>query len=78
MEKKVVYESRTKLIVLLAINWGFVALSLWTKYWYGLAFFGLCAIVTTYPLLDPRKRLLFFGTPAYRAHLAREFEAPHA
>ena len=78
MEKKVVYKSRPKLIVLLAINWGFVALSFWIEYWYGLAFFGLCAIVTTYPLLDPRKRLLFFGTPAYRAHLAREFEVQQA
>ncbi|MBD2768098.1 hypothetical protein IC235_09370 [Hymenobacter sp. BT664] len=69
MEKKVVYESRPKLIALLAINWGFVVLCLWSRYWSGLAFFGLCAIVTTYPLLDPRKKLLFYGTSAYRAQL---------
>jgi hypothetical protein len=74
-ERKVVYESRPKLIALLLINWGFVVLSLWSKQWFGLAFFGLCAAVTTYPLLDPRKKLLFYGTPAYRMHRAREFVA---
>jgi hypothetical protein len=73
MEKKIVYESRLKLIALLLINWGFVGLSLWGKYWIGLAFFGLGAAVTTYLLLDPRKKLLFYGTPAYQAHRAREF-----
>jgi hypothetical protein len=75
MEKKVVYESRPKLIALLLIGWGFVGLCLWVKDWAGLAFFGLCAVVATYPLLDPRKKLLFYGTPAYQAHIAREFEA---
>ncbi|MGI4737515.1 MAG: hypothetical protein ACRYG7_20300 [Janthinobacterium lividum] len=75
MEKKVVYESRPKLIALLLISWGFVVMCLWTRYWSGLAFFGLCAVVATYPLLDPRKKLLFYGTPAYRAHLASEFDA---
>jgi hypothetical protein len=38
----------------------------------------LCALVTTYPLLDPRKKLLFYGTSAYRAQLARDFEARQA
>ena len=38
------------------------------------AFFGLCALVTTYPLLAPGKKLLFYGTPAYRTHIARELE----
>ena len=75
MEKNVVYESRPKFIALLLSNWGFVVMSLWGKYWFGLAFFGLCALVTMYPLLDPRKKLLFYGTPAYRAHRARELEA---
>lgn len=75
MEKKVVYESRPKLLALLAISWGFVMMCLWTHYWSGLAFFGLCALVITYPLLDPKKKLLFYGTPAYRTHLARELEA---
>jgi hypothetical protein len=75
MEKKVVYESRPKLIALLLINWGFVVLCLWVKYWAGLAFFGLCAAVTTYPLLDPKKKLIFYSTPAYRAHLAHRFTA---
>jgi hypothetical protein len=59
MEKKVVYESRSKLIALLVISWGFTLTSIWVKNWSGLAFFGLCAVVTT----------------AYRAHLASEFEA---
>lgn len=75
MAKKVVYESRPKLIALLLINWGFVVLCLWVKDWTGLAFFGLCAVVTTYPLLDSKKKLLFYGTPAYQAHITREFEA---
>jgi hypothetical protein len=75
MEKQVVYESRFKLIALLVINWGFTLTSLWIRYWSGAAFFGLCAVASTYRLLDPRKKLLFYGTPAYRAHLASEFEA---
>ncbi|RZJ94074.1 MAG: hypothetical protein EOO60_03830 [Hymenobacter sp.] len=75
MEKKVVYESRPKLIALLLVGWGFVIMCLWVRYWSGLVFFGLCAAVTTYRLLDPRKELLFYGTPAYRAHLACELEA---
>lgn len=75
MEKKVVYESRPKLIALLLTSWGFVVMCLWVHYWSGLAFFGLCALVATYPLLDPKKKLLFYGIPAYRAHLASEFEA---
>lgn len=75
MEKQVVYESRFKLMALLVISWGFTLTSLWIKYWSGAAFFGLCAVVATYRLLDPRKKLLFYGTPAYRAHLASEFEA---
>jgi hypothetical protein len=75
MKKEVVYEGRLKLIALLVISWGFVIMCLWTHYWSGLAFFGLCAIVATYPLLDPRKKLLFYGTPAHRAHLASEREA---
>jgi hypothetical protein len=42
-ERKVVYESRPKLIALLLINWGFVVLSLGSKQWFGLTFLG-CAL----------------------------------
>lgn len=61
---KVVYESHPKLIALLLVGWGFVIMCLWVKDWSGLVFFGLCAAVTTYRLLDPRKELLFYGTLA--------------
>ena len=72
-EKKIVYESRTKLILLLTINWGFVIACTWTGYIWGLLFFGVCALVTTYPLLDPRKKVIFFGTKAYKEQIDREF-----
>lgn len=78
MEKQVVYESRPRLLMLLIISWGFTLAGGWTHNWSGLVFFGLCAVVTTHPLLDRRKKLLFYGTPAFRAHVAQELAARQA
>jgi hypothetical protein len=72
-DKKIVYESRTKLILLLIVNWGFVIACTWTGYIWGLLFFGLCAVVTTYPLVDPRKRIIFIGTKEYKEQTDKDF-----
>ena len=73
-EKKIVYESRAKLILLLTINWGFVIACTWTGYIWGLLFFGVCALVTTYPLVDPKKKIIFIGTKEYKDQLDKEFK----
>ncbi|MCA6368761.1 MAG: hypothetical protein IM631_20985 [Cytophagales bacterium] len=72
-DKKIVYESRTKFILLLIVNWGFVIACTWTGYIWGLLFFGLCAVVTTYPLVDPRKRIIFIGTKEYKEQTDKDF-----
>jgi hypothetical protein len=72
-DKKIVYESRTKLILLLIVNWGFVIACTWTGYIWGLLFFGLCAVVTTYPLVDPRKRIIFIGTKEYKEQIDKDY-----
>jgi hypothetical protein len=72
-DKKIVYESRIKVILLLTICWGFVVACFWTGYVWGLLFFGLCAVVTTYPLIDPRKQIIFIGTNRYKRQINKEF-----
>lgn len=71
-KKKIIYESRLKLIFLLLVSWGFVICSIWTGYVWGLLFFGLCAIVTTYPLVDPRTKIIFIGTDQHKEHINKE------
>lgn len=69
MDNKIIYESKAELILLLIVNWGFVIISMSTGYIWGLLFFGLCAVVTTYPLLDPSKKLVFRSTKTYNERL---------
>jgi hypothetical protein len=74
IEKKIVYENRTKLILLVTINWVFVIACTWTGYTWGLLFFGVCALVTTYPLVDPKKKIIFTGTKDYNDQIDKEFK----
>ena len=71
--KKIVYESRTKLILLLIVNWGFVIACIWTGYIWGLIFFGICAVVMTYPLVNPRK-VIFIGTKEYKEQIDKIYK----
>jgi hypothetical protein len=73
-DKKIVYENRLRLFGLLIISWGFVIMCALTAYYWGLLFFGLCAIVTTYPLIDPKKKIIFTGTKEYKDHIEKEFQ----
>ena len=72
-EKKIVYKNRIEFILLLIINWSFVIASIWTGYVWGLIFFGVCALVTMYPLLDPRKKIVFTGTKEYQEQTTEDF-----
>ncbi|MBO9703289.1 MAG: hypothetical protein J7604_23950 [Sporocytophaga sp.] len=72
MDKIIIYENWIDLFFLV-INWGFVIGSILVGYIWGLIFFGLCAVMTTYPLIDPRKKVIFVGTKEYKAQIAKEF-----
>lgn len=73
MDKNIVYESRTKKILLLIISWGFVIMSAWTGYIWGLLFFGFCAVVVTYPLFDSKKKIIYIGTKEYEEQKSKEY-----
>jgi hypothetical protein len=74
-DKKIVYESRTKVILLMTGVWAFTIASILTGYVWGIIFFGLAALVTTYPLVDPKKRIFFIGTKEYKNHFDKAFKA---
>jgi hypothetical protein len=72
--KRIVYKSRTKLILLLIVSWSFVIGCIWTGYIWGLVFFGLCAVATTYHLIEPRKKVVFIGTSQDKEQINKEFD----
>jgi hypothetical protein len=74
MYKEIVYKSKVKVIILLVLNWGFVLMCAWSGYILGLIFFGLCAIINTYPLLDSKKKIIYFETKEYKEQIAKEYQ----
>lgn len=48
-------------------------MSVTTLYLFGMCFFGLGAVVVSYPLLDPKqKKIIFTGTKAYKEQIKKE------
>jgi hypothetical protein len=72
--KKIILENKPKLIFNLIVSWGFVFLSIWANYYgFGLIFFSLCAVIFTYPLLDPKRKIIFKITEEYKAQMHNNY-----
>jgi asparagine N-glycosylation enzyme membrane subunit Stt3 len=46
-ERKIIFESKPKVIFSIIISWGFTIMCAWSGYIFGFLFFGLCAVLIT-------------------------------
>lgn len=72
--QQTVYKSRVKHILLLLISWCFTVACYWLNYTGGLIFFGLCALVATYPFLNPKQKIIFTDTKAFNEQTKKDFK----
>ncbi|GAB2870724.1 hypothetical protein [Hymenobacter ruber] len=68
------YKSRVKYIFLPLISWVLVVACYWTEFTSGLIFFGLCALVLTYPLLNSKQKSIFTGIEGFKAETKKDFK----
>lgn len=72
-ERKIIFESKPKVIFSIIICWGFTIICAWTGYILGFLLFGLCAVVITYRILNHRNRIIFYGTKEFDEQMSYEF-----
>lgn len=72
--KKIVYKKPFSFFAPLIISWVFVVLGIITGHIPGTLFFGFCAVVATYPLIDPNTKIIFTGTRKYQEQTEKDFE----
>ncbi len=70
----IIYKNRFPFFVQHAICWGAIIACAFTGFSLGLCISGLFTFFITLPLLDPRTKILFTDTKAYKEHVEKEFE----
>jgi hypothetical protein len=69
-----VYENSWKFVFLITIGCLFTISSIYAGFIWGAIFFGICTIANAYPIFDPKKQIIFFGTDKYKKHIKEDFE----
>lgn len=61
------------MIFSIIINWFFTVICGWSGYIFGFIFFGLCALIVTYRILNKKNRIIFYGTKEFDEQMSYEF-----
>ena len=72
-ERKIIFESKPKIILSIIISWVLTIICAWSGYLFGFLFFGLCAVVITYEILNHRNRVIFYGTKEFYEQISDKF-----
>jgi hypothetical protein len=74
MDKKIVYESRVKFIILVSLSSVFVIGSFLGGQIWSAMFFLVLLIGFTYPFLDPRKKVICVESKQFKEQINKDFE----